>query len=84
MQTQFMWDDLLKAKEVPFDLTEKEVDCVRIERGDNFEVWVPNKKKDGGSVIYQLRVSEVEYHFNQTYGDPEDVIQYVFLRPIPE
>lgn len=84
MQTQFIWDELLKTKEVPFDLPEKGMDCVRIEQGDNFEVWVPNKKKDGGSLIYQLRVSEVEYHFDQTYGEPMDVIQYVFLRPIPD
>ena len=84
MQTQFMWDELLKAKEVPFNLTEKVMDCVRFEQGDNFEVWFPNEKGDGGSVIYQLRVSEVEYHFNQTYGDPMDVTQYVFLRPIPD
>lgn len=84
MQTQFMWDESLKAAEVPFEMTDKEMDCARIEPGDHFDVWVPNEEKDGGSLTYPLRVSEVEYHFNQTWGEPKEVTQYVFLKPTPE
>ena len=84
MQTNFMWDESISVDDVPFELTEKNLDCHRIQRGDVFNVWIPNEEKDGGSITYKLVVTEVKYQFNQTWGDPDDVRQYVSLSPVLE
>ena len=80
MDTAFLWDESINDGG-PFELTESELDCARIQSGDTFSVWTPNEKHDGGSTEYPLRVTRVDYHFDQTGGEPVDVTQYVFLIP---
>jgi hypothetical protein len=82
METSFMWDDAVVSYHPPISMPEDNIDCVRICPGDRFKVWGPNEAEDGGSVEYQLLVSEVEYFWDQTFGDPKKVTQYVFLKPL--
>tara|TARA_Y100000310_G_scaffold58000_1_gene53155 strand:- start:4753 stop:4983 length:231 start_codon:yes stop_codon:yes gene_type:complete len=72
MQTSFTWDE--SVEDEPFDLTERQLDCGRIQVGDHFEVWVPY---DGGSTIYRVIVTDVHFFMDQTFGDPDEVTQWV-------